>query len=283
MSEPIRVGFGKLGNIATSLIVELLLDERAERMDIEVRVVSSGAKLGEAEAEEVASKLIEFSPKLAVVSSPNAALKGPTLLRRRLRDAGIPVIVISDEPAKRAIKAMEEEGFGYIIVEADSMIGARREFLDPAEMALYNAYVLMVLACSGALNAVFKSIDGVIEQLKQGAELELPRLIVDADRALAEAGFQNPYALAKARAAYEAARKVAELTVRGCFIEKEWTRYTVLVAAAHELMRLAAKMAEEAREIEKYGDSVLRVPHHSKGHVLLKRKLIEKPKKAEKS
>ena len=279
--EPVRVGFGKLGNIATSLIVELLLDERAERKDIDVRVVSSGAKLGEAEAEEVARRLMEFSPRLAVVSSPNAALKGPTLLRRMLKEAGIPVIVVSDEPAKRAIKSMEEEGFGYIIVEADSMIGARREFLDPAEMALYNAYVLTVLACTGALNAVFKSIDRVIEQVKQGAELELPRLVVDAERALSEAGFQNPYALAKARAAYEAARKVAELTVRGCFIEKDWTKYTVLVAAAHELMRLAARMAEEAREIEKYSDSVMRVPHHSKGHMLVKRRLIEKPAKVE--
>ncbi|RLG51165.1 MAG: F420-dependent methylenetetrahydromethanopterin dehydrogenase [Thermoproteota archaeon] len=279
--EPVRVGFGKLGNIATSLIVELLLDERAERKDIDVRVVSSGAKLGEAEAEEVARRLMEFSPRLAVVSSPNAALKGPTLLRRMLKEAGIPVIVVSDEPAKRAIKSMEEEGFGYIIVEADSMIGARREFLDPAEMALYNAYVLTVLACTGALNAVFKSIDRVIEQVKQGAELELPRLVVNAERALSEAGFQNPYALAKARAAYEAARKVAELTVRGCFIEKDWTKYTVLVAAAHELMRLAARMAEEAREIEKYSDSVMRVPHHSKGHMLVKRRLIEKPAKVE--
>jgi len=279
--EPVRVGFGKLGNIATSLIVELLLDERAERKDIDVRVVSSGAKLGEAEAEEVARRLMEFSPRLAVVSSPNAALKGPTLLRRMLKEAGIPVIVVSDEPAKRAIKSMEEEGFGYIIVEADSMIGARREFLDPAEMALYNAYALTVLACTGALNAVFKSIDRVIEQVKQGAELELPRLVVNAERALSEAGFQNPYALAKARAAYEAARKVAELTVRGCFIEKDWTKYTVLVAAAHELMRLAARMAEEAREIEKYSDSVMRVPHHSKGHMLVKRRLIEKPAKVE--
>jgi methylenetetrahydromethanopterin dehydrogenase len=50
-----------------------------------------------------------------------------------------------------------------------------------------------------------------------------------------------------------------------------------IVAAAHELLGEAAKLAKEAREIEKYSDSVLRMPHARKGELLKKTKLMEKP------
>ena len=86
-------------------------------------------------------------------------------------------------------------------------------------------------------------------------------------------------ALAKAMAAYETAKRVADLSVEGCFKVKEWERYTKIVAAAHEMARAAAKLAEEAREMEKGEDSVTRKPHYDDGTILSKKKLIEKPKK----
>ena len=41
----------------------------------------------------------------------------------------------------------------------------------------------------------------------------------------------------------------------------------------------AAEMADDAREIEKYGDTVQRRPHYDDGSYLSKRKLLEKPSK----
>ena len=52
--------------------------------------------------------------------------------------------------------------------------------------------------------------------------------------------------------------------------------YMPLLAAAHEMMKTSAELCMEAREIEKSNDSVLRMPHHAKQHILTKRKLHEK-------
>jgi len=52
-----------------------------------------------------------------------------------------------------------------------------------------------------------------------------------------------------------------------------------MVAAAHEIMRTAAKLADEAREIEKSQDKVLRRPHFKDGKIGTKRSLMEKPLK----
>jgi len=275
----VKVGFVKVGNIGSAPLLEFLLDERAERQDIDARVVSSGAKMTPEAALEVAQKILEFKPDFAVVSSPNASLPGPSKAREILKNAGVPTVVVSDSPAKKAIKQMEEAGFGYIIVEADAMIGARREFLDPVEMALFNVDIMRVLAATGAFSILCNEMDKIIEAIKGGEAPQLPRVTIDREKALASAGYQNPYARAKAYAAYEMARRVADLTVEGCFIVKEWERYTQIVAAAHEMMRSAARMADEAREIEKGIDQVLRTPHYDDGTVLTKRRLIEKPKK----
>ena len=43
----------KCGNIGTSPLVDLILDERADRKDIDVRVLGSGAKMGVEQVEEV--------------------------------------------------------------------------------------------------------------------------------------------------------------------------------------------------------------------------------------
>lgn len=277
-SKVVKIGFVKVGNIGSAPLLEFLLDERAERQDIQVRVVGSGAKMTPEEASEVALKMMDFKPDFALVVSPNAALPGPSKARSILKETKIPTIVISDGPAKKAVKQFEDEGFGYLIVEADSMIGARREFLDPAEMALFNADLMKVLSVTGVFNLLCSEMDKVIATCHEGDHPVLPRIVVDKEKAVESAGFGNQYAKAKAMAAYEIARRVADLTVEGCFVVKEWERYTRLVAAGHEMMRVAARLADEAREMEKGQDILRRTPHYDDGTVLSKIKLIEKPK-----
>lgn len=275
----VRVGIVKIGNIGSSPLLDALLDERADREDLEVRVVSTGAKLDPSQAEEASQKLLELKPALLIAASPNAALPGPAKIRELAAKAGVPTIVISDGPSKKIVKQLAEGGFGYIIIDADAMIGARREFLDPVEMALFNADIIKVLAITGVFRLLYQEIDKVIETLKRGEKPTLPQIVLDKEKAIAAAGFQNPYAQAKALAAYEISRRVADLDVEGCFVVQERERYVPIVATAHEMMRLAAKLADEAREIEKGQDTLLRIPHYKDGTLLFKRKLAEKPQK----
>jgi methylenetetrahydromethanopterin dehydrogenase len=258
----VRVGVVKMGNLGTSTMLDLMLDERAERGDVDFRVVTSGPKMTEADCEEIAGKILEFEPSLVIAISPNPALPGPSKAREILEKSGKPCVIIGDAPGAKIAGDLEKAGFGYLFVEADSMIGARREFLDPIEMSLFNADVIKVLSVTGAFRVVHEEIDRAIER----------------DKAVGAAKFENPYARAKAMAAFEIARRVADLTVEGCFKVKEMDRYVPIVASAHEMMAAAAKLAEEARELEKGGDSVLRRPHADDGRLLSKRKLMEKPK-----
>ncbi|MFQ6095366.1 MAG: F420-dependent methylenetetrahydromethanopterin dehydrogenase, partial [Candidatus Bathyarchaeia archaeon] len=168
---------------------------------------------------------------------------------------------------------------GYIIVEGDPMIGARREFLDPTEMALYNSDVIRVLAVTGTLSLIVREIDRVIRSIKDGVKPTLPRVLVTEAEAAEAAGFVNPYARAKAAAAYEMAKRVTRINSDACFKVTDWNVYVPLVAKGHELMRKAAQMADEAREIEKSGDRVLREPHFKDGSRGWKRILTEKPKR----
>ncbi len=275
----VKVGFGKLGNIGAAPLLEFLLDERADRKDIDVRVVGSGAKMGVEQATEVAQKLLEFKPHLAVVTSPNAGLPGPTKLREILTGGKIPTVVVSDGPAKKAVQDIEKLGAGYMIVEADAMIGARREFLDPAEMALFNTDLMKVLTVTGVFNLLWQEIDKLVQTIAKGEALTLPKIVIDKEKAVAYSALNNPYAKTKAMAAHEIAKRVADLTVEGCFVVKEWERYTQLVAAAHEMMREASRLADEAREMDKAEDRVVRMPHHDDGTILSKQRLIEKPRR----
>jgi len=230
MAKRVRVGLVKMGNLGTSAMLDLMLDERAEREGIDFRVVASGS--------------------------------------------GKPCIIIGDAPGAKIAGELEKTGFGYIFIEADSMLGARMEFLDPVEMSLFNADVIKVLSITGAFRVVYEEIDKAIEGVKSGKPY-LPKIIVDRDKAVGAAKFENLYARAKAMAAFEIAKKVADVSVEGCFRVKEKERYIPIVAAAHEMMRTAAKLCDEAREIEKSEDSVLRRPHGRKGELLSKRKLME--------
>ena len=54
-------------------------------------------------------------------------------------------------------------------------------------------------------------------------------------------------------------------------------RYVQMVAAGHEMMRSAARLADEARELEKSNDSLLRTPHAASGEARRKVRLDAKP------
>lgn len=279
MSNIVKIGILKLGCIGSAPLLEFLLDERAERRDIEVRVVGSGASMNPRQCKEAAEVLLHFTPDFSIIISPNASVRGPKVGREILSKAGLPTLVISDSPAKKITQELEANGFGYIIIEADAMIGARREFLDPIEMALFNSDMIRVLAITGVFRVLIKELDKIIELVKTDEQIILPKMVINNKKASAHSSLVNEYAKGKAMAAHEMAKTVGSVNRKGCFVIQDWEKYTAIVASAHELMRNAAKLADEAREIEKSGDHVMRYPHHSKGSCLRKKKLIEKPAK----
>ncbi|NYB27241.1 MAG: F420-dependent methylenetetrahydromethanopterin dehydrogenase [Methanobacteriaceae archaeon] len=273
----VKIGIIKSGNIGTSPVLDLLLDERADRPNIDVRIIGSGAKMNPEQVEEVVPKVKEFEPDFAIFISPNPGAPGPAKARELLSTYDIPAVIIGDAPGAGKKDEMDEQGLGYIIVKGDPMIGARRELLDPTEMASFNSDVIKVLALTGAYRIVQNTIDGIIAAVDAGEDIELPKVIITAEKAAEAAGFTNTYAKAKAIAAYTAAEKVADIDLKGCFMVKDSNQYIPLVAAAHELIAVAAKLAVEARDIEKGNDTVLRTPHGSDGSTVTKTVLLEKP------
>jgi methylenetetrahydromethanopterin dehydrogenase len=278
MANIVKVGVFKCGNIGSAPILELLLDELAEREDIRVRTVTTGSKMNVEDVEETLPKLLEFNPDLVVSISPNAAIPGPSKAREILYNKKIPCIVISDAPAKKATGEIEKQGLGYIIIMGDPLIGARREFLDPVEMAIFNSNIIKVLAATGVLRVIHQEIDKIITAIKEKLSITLPKLILDTDYIRDNSNFSNPYAKAKAMAAYELTKRIAEINQKACFIEKEKEKYIPLVACAHEIAQVAARLAEEAREIEKYTDTLVRKPHSKEGTPLTKTNLLHSPK-----
>ena len=272
-----KIGIFKCGNIGTSPILELLLDELADRQDIKVRTVTTGSKMGLEDVEDALPKIFEFNPDLLIVISPNTALPGPAKARERISTSGLPGIVISDSPAKKAKADIEKQGLGYIIISGDPLIGARKEFLDPIEMAIFNSNISKVLAITGVYRIVHQEIDKVIYALEAGQPPVLPRLVIDVTVIRDSSDFNNPYAKAKAMAAYALAEKVAEINTLACFMEKENQKYIPLVTSAHEIAQTAARLAEEAREIEKSNDSLTRKPHAKDGKQKIKTKLMLSP------
>ncbi|MFX1377478.1 MAG: F420-dependent methylenetetrahydromethanopterin dehydrogenase [Promethearchaeota archaeon] len=271
----LKIGILKNGTIGSSLLLAFLMDERAEATRINVREVTSGAKMHPPEhCIDTMKKLLEFNPELIIMSSPNASLPGPKAVREMA--GNIPTIVISDSPAKKSIDEIKEKNMGYILVDCDSMIGARRPFLDPIEMSIFNSDLLKVLAITGALQVISEELNNVIMDMLDGRITSLPQIIIDANRATEAANFSNPYARAKAIAAFELAASVSKITAKACFQLKEREDYMPLLAAAHEMMRTAAFMCDKAREIEKFNDSVIRRPHHAKQHFLSKIGLYDK-------
>ena len=62
MSKIVKIGILKLGCVGSAPLLEFLLDERAERRDIEVRVVGSGASMNPRQCKEAAEVLIQYKP-----------------------------------------------------------------------------------------------------------------------------------------------------------------------------------------------------------------------------
>ncbi|MDO9044725.1 MAG: F420-dependent methylenetetrahydromethanopterin dehydrogenase [Methanobacteriaceae archaeon] len=273
----VKIGIIKCGNIGTSPVLDLLLDERADRPNIDVCVIGSGAKMNPEEIEKAVPLMLEMEMDFVIFISPNPGAPGPAKARELLSAADVPAIIIGDAPGLRSKEEMEEQGLGYIIVKADPMIGARREFLDPTEMASFNADVIKVLALTGAYRVVQDTIDAAVNAVEAGSAIELPKVVISRDVAVAAAQFSSPYAKAKAMAAYDIATKVADIDVEGCFMTKDAEKYIPIVASAHEMITTAAKLAAEAREIEKANDTVVRTPHGGKGQTMCKSVLMEKP------
>ncbi|MBQ6220425.1 MAG: F420-dependent methylenetetrahydromethanopterin dehydrogenase [Methanosphaera sp.] len=271
----IKIGIIKIGNIGTSPVIDLILDERADREDIDVRTISSGSKMEGDQVEDILPKIFYFNPDLIIFITPNPNSRQPKIVRERLSKIDIPTIIIGDQPGEKAINKLKEQKLGYIIIRADAMIGARREFLDPTEMALFNADVLKVLSITGTLRLVSNIIDGIIKQIIDNDVVELPEIVVTAELAVFNAGYKNPYAMGKAMAAYKMATLVSEMNIEACFKIKEPDLYIPLVTASHELMSAAAKLADEAREIEKSNDTVLRTPHDKEGYVWIRQSLMD--------
>jgi methylenetetrahydromethanopterin dehydrogenase len=272
-----KIGIFKCGNIGTSPLLELLLDELADRKDIKVRTVTTGSKMALEDVEEALPKMMEFNPDIFVVISPNTALPGPAKARETFASSGKPGIVITDAPGKRVKADLEKQGLGYIIITGDPLIGARKEFLDPTEMAVFNSNISKVLAITGVYRIVQTEIDKVIYAIEARQAPTLPKLVIDVSVIRDNSVLSNPYARAKAMAAYGMAEKVAEINALACFMEKENEKYIPLVASAHEIAQTAARLAEEAREIEKYNDSVMRKPHAKSGRLKNKTKLLLEP------
>jgi methylenetetrahydromethanopterin dehydrogenase len=271
-----KIGFIKLGNIATSLAIDLALDEIAERTDIEFKVVSFGPKMTKKEGEDSA-ELKAWGPQLVVVSSPNAATAGPTAARELFK--ALPTIVISDGPTKKEARdSLVAEGFGYIILPVDPLIGAKREFLDSAEMALFNSDALKVLAACGAVRLVQEELDRAMDLIAMG-ETKLPAILATPEKCAERMDFKNPYARAKAVGALHMAQTVASIDAQACFKLKDLAAIALAAAAGHEVMRAAARLADEARELEKSNDSVSRKPHARSGELMKKTGLLEKPEK----
>jgi len=272
-----KIGVFKCGNIASSPLFELLLDELADRQDIKTRTVTTGSKMSAEDVEEALPKILEFDPDLLILISPNPSIPGPTKVREKFANSGLPSLVISDAPAKRIKVELEKQGLGYIIITGDPLIGARREFLDPIEMAVFNSNIIKVLAITGVYRIIHQEIDKLVYALKTGLTPALPKLIVDVNCIRDNSDFKNPYAKAKAMAAYELTEKIAEINIQACFVEKESDKYVPLVTCAHEIAQTAARLAEEAREIEKYNDTLVRKPHGKDGKAKIKTKLMAPP------
>ncbi|MEM3823642.1 MAG: F420-dependent methylenetetrahydromethanopterin dehydrogenase [Candidatus Bathyarchaeia archaeon] len=272
-----KIGVVKCGNIGTAPLLELLLDELADREDISIRGVTTGSKMISEEVADAMLKIFDFNPDLLIFISPNPAVQGPTKAREMLADKKIPSVFICDAPGKRLKEEFESLGYGYIVIMGDPLIGARREFLDPTEMAIFNSNVIKVLVITGVYKIVYQEIDRLIHSYKEGLQPHLPMIVIDTDSIRDLSDFKNPYAKAKAMAAYELTKKIAEINARACFMEKEKEKYIPLVACAHEIAQVAADLAEEAREIEKYADTLVRRPHSKDGKPKIKEKLMLPP------
>ena len=82
----VKIAIIKSGNIGTSPVIDLLLDERADRPNIDVRTFGSGAKMNPEQVEDVVPKIDAFEPDFAIFISPNPGAPGPAKARELLSE-----------------------------------------------------------------------------------------------------------------------------------------------------------------------------------------------------
>ena len=104
----VKIAIIKSGNIGTSPVIDLLLDERADRPNIDVRVFGSGAKMNPEQVEDVVPKIDAFEPDFAIFISPNPGAPGPAKARELLSEKDLPAIIIGDAPGKGKKDEMDE-------------------------------------------------------------------------------------------------------------------------------------------------------------------------------
>ncbi len=112
----------KTWQYCAGVMAELLLDERADREDMQTFMATSGTKLQPEDIDRVVTNMKAWGPDFCVVVSPNGILPGPTGCREELAKAGIPVVVITDDitTKKEKFEELKASTFGYIIMKGDA-------------------------------------------------------------------------------------------------------------------------------------------------------------------
>ncbi|MCG3215703.1 MAG: F420-dependent methylenetetrahydromethanopterin dehydrogenase [Candidatus Heimdallarchaeota archaeon] len=274
----VKITFVKIGNITLTTLIDIMLDERASRTDVESTVISSSTRMKPEAAERLFPLIDQVETDLMVMISPNANDKGPQLVVDKYKEK-YPLIVVSDAADKEVREKWKEEGVGYIIAPFDPMIGAKRDFLDPTEMCLFNGYIITAFSTCGVFAYITDLLDSVIDQLKKGEKSSLPTRNMSSIGVVTSYPFANPYSRPKAMAALNILQDAGKLNVNGCFIEKTRERSIIKVNAAHEMVRQAAKIADEVRELEKTTDHVVRNPHGKDGEILHKKHFFDEAHK----
>ncbi len=270
-----KITFVKIGNITLTTLIDIMLDERASREDIQSTVFSTSTKLSPAEAKRLIPLIEEVETDLIIVVSPNANLEGPKTVVQELMNKH-PLIVVSDTADKELRNYWKEQGIGYLIAPFDPMIGAKKDFLDPVEMGIFNAHIINALSTTGVFSFITKELDKVIEQIKEGKEPSLPTKFLGSMTIVQDYPFSNDYSKAKAIAVLEMLKQVAKLDIKGLYSEKDKEKSLLYLAAAHEIVRQAGIMSDEIREIEKTTNKVVRRPHNkADGKWLYKEELFK--------
>ena len=271
----VKITFVKIGNITLTTLIDIMLDERASRTDIDVTVLSSSTKMKPEAAERLFPLIDQVETDLMVMISPNANDKGPQAVIEKYKEK-YPLIVVSDGADKELREKWKEEGVGYIICSFDPMIGAKLDYLDPTEMCLFNGYIITAFSACGVFSYITNLLDDVINQLKAGVKPDLPIKNMSSIGVVTSIPFSNEYAKAKAMAALNILSEAGKLNVNGCFVEKDSEKALTKVAAAHELVRQAGLLADEVREMEKTTGHLVKTPHNKEGKVLHKTHFFDK-------
>ena len=276
----VKITFVKLGNITLTTLIDIMLDERASRTDLEVTVISSSTKMKPEAAERLYPLIDQIDTDLLVLVSPNAKDKGPQAVIEKYKDK-YPVLVVSDNAGKEMREKWKANGVGYIIASFDPMIGAKIDFLDATEMCLFNGYIIETFSSCGVFSYIVKQFDYVIKQLKFSDKLELPTRNLSPIGISQSYPYKNDYSRPKAFAALRMLQDAGKLNINGCWVEKDKERALIKVAAAHEMVRQASIIADEVRELEKACGSLVRTPHTKEGDLYKKMRFFDNAQKEE--